>query len=141
MNLVGSSEIFFDLTGSIHRSGSNTSASSPQSAVLRCIKKGNTRIGVSGGMYSGRLLELDVNVGSALGNTTPCDRLARIFDGSGVNKRIDSLITARTECYQRNIHGLELKENTRTIFQLFERFCCRHNVVTNLFKNFLSYFL
>ena len=53
VNIVGLATNFFMRMGSIHRSGSKLSASSPHNAGLRCIKRGKKTMVVVGGIYNG----------------------------------------------------------------------------------------
>ena len=95
-NLFGLSANFSSLTGSIHRSGSNTSESSSHKAGFRCVRNGKVMTGVFGGTYNGGRDADEGNVGSDLGKTTPSDLVSRMLQGSGANSLIVSFNTART---------------------------------------------
>ena len=68
-NIMGLSENVFNLSWSIHLSGSNTSASSPHRTGLRCNRKGSTTTDVDGGMYMGASRGDEEKVGSDRGRT------------------------------------------------------------------------
>ena len=80
---------------SSHRSGSNTSASSPHSDGLRCVSMGKYITTVAGGKYIGRG-SASVKVGSELGSKTPFSRDSRMLKGTGGKRRRVSLMTACT---------------------------------------------
>lgn len=53
VNIIGFDVNRTNLLGSIHRSGSNSSASGPQSSLLRCVNSDEYQIVVDFGKYNG----------------------------------------------------------------------------------------
>ena len=96
VNIVGLATNLFRRLGSIHRSGSKLSASSPHNAGLRWIKRGRKSMIVVGGIYSG-WFEVLGYVASDWGKTHGVERHSRTFRGTGGNKRRVSFITAFTK--------------------------------------------
>lgn len=92
-NIIGL-EVKVDSRSSSQRSGSNTSASGPHRAGLRCVRTGKYMTGVHGGMYMGS--SGSGNVPSDFGMTDACGLDSRPFVGTGGKRRSVSLITART---------------------------------------------
>jgi hypothetical protein len=83
---VGSEVNLANRTRSNHRSGSNVSASGPQSAVLRCMSKGKYIMPVLPGMYSG-CSELEGYVESGGGRAQAVGLLSLTFRGTGGKSR------------------------------------------------------